>query len=244
MDWTVTNQIAAELHTFALTDTVTVVTLAFLEGLLSVDNSLVLAVLVRTLPRHQQKKALTYGIIGAFAFRFLALIFAAHLMRFSIFKLMGGAYLIYLAVRHIFFSESEHARPHNPQQTVSFWKVVLLVELTDIAFSIDSITTAVAMSDKLLIVWIGGILGIIFLRFAAGLLVRILEKLPKLEDLAYQLILFIGTKLSLEAFHIEISQGIFWMLMGIITIIGLSLVYRDYHLRKSSNTSPINSTMR
>ena len=94
--------------------------------------------------------------------------------------------------------------------------IVVVVELTDIAFSIDSITTAVAMSDKLLVVWIGGILGIIFLRFAASSFVRLLEKLPRLEDLAYQLIFFIGTKLSLEAFHVEIEHGIFWLMMGII----------------------------
>ena len=89
------------------------------------------------------------------------------------------------------------------------------------------------MSNKLLIVWMGGILGILFLRFAAGVFVRLLEKLPKLEDLAYQLIFFIGTKLFLEGFHIEIGHGIFWMMMGIIALLGLSLVYRDYYQRKN-----------
>jgi len=224
-------QIARELHALQLLDLLTVATLAGLEGILSVDNALVLAILVRTLPKEQQKKALTYGIAGAFVFRFIALVFAAHLMQLWVFKLIGGGYLVYLAMKHMFFFDKEDAHQVGPKTAASFWKVVVVVELTDIAFSIDSITTAVAMSDKLLVVWIGGILGIIFLRFAASSFVRLLEKLPRLEDLAYQLIFFIGTKLSLEAFHVEIEHGIFWLMMGIISTLGASLVYRDYHQR-------------
>lgn len=188
---------------------------------------------MRSLPKEQQKKALAYGIIGAFVFRILALIFAAYLMRFVIFKLVGGAYLIYLAMKHMFFFYKEDAHQLSNRTGASFWKTVAAVELTDIAFSIDSITAAVAMSDKLVIVWFGGVLGIIFLRFLAGFLVRLLEKLPKLEDLAYQLIFFIGTKLFLDGFHVKIEHGIFWMMMGIIIILGSALVYRDYHQTKS-----------
>jgi len=224
-------QITREFHALVPLDLLTIGTLTVLEGILSVDNALVLAILVRTLPPEQRRKALTYGIVGAFFFRFIALIFAAHLMQLWIFKLIGGGYLVYLAMKHMFFFYKEDAHQVRPKTAASFWKVVVVVELTDIAFSIDSITTAVAMSDKLLVVWIGGILGIIFLRFAATFFVRLLEKLPRLEDLAYQLIFFIGTKLSLEAFHVEIEHGIFWLMMGIIAVLGASLVYRDYHQR-------------
>jgi YkoY family integral membrane protein len=223
----------AEFYSLQAMDLLTVATLAVLEGILSVDNALVLAILVRTLPKHQQQRALAYGIAGAFAFRLLALVLAAHLMQLWAFKLIGGAYLLYLAMKHMFFFSKEEA--HQPGSSVvgSFWKTVLLVELTDIAFSIDSITTAVAMSNKLLIVWLGGILGIISLRLVSGVFIRLLEKLPKLEDLAYQLIFFIGTKLTLEAFHVEIETKIFWLIMGVIVILGTALVYRDYHQRKT-----------
>ena len=226
-------QITREIHTLHSFDLLTVLALAGLEGILSVDNALVLAILVRTLPREQQKKALTYGIVGAFLFRFIALVLAAHLMRMWAFKLVGGGYLVYLAMKHMFFFHKEDATQPRPGGAAGFWKIVLLVELTDIAFSIDSITTAVAMSNKLLVVWLGGILGIIFLRFAASFFVRLLERLPRLEDLAYQLIFFIGTKLTLEAFHIEIGYGIFWLVMGIITVLGSALVYRDWYQRKT-----------
>ena len=91
------------------------------------------------------------------------------------------------------------------------------------------------MTDKLIIVWLAGIMGIIFLRFAAGFFIRLLGKLPKLEDLAYQLIFFIGTKLLLEGFHIEISHAVFWMMMGVIAILGSALVYRDYYQTKTES---------
>ncbi len=229
-------EIIAEIRTLHATDGLTILTLAALEGILSVDNSLVLAILVRALPEHQRKKALTYGIVGAFVFRFLALIFATYMMRFVIFKLVGGAYLVYLAMKHMFFFFREETHQFGPRRAhAGFWKTVAAVELTDIAFSIDSITAAVAMSNKIVIVWTGGILGIIFLRFMAGILVRLLEKFPRLEDLAYQLIFFIGTKLLLDAFHVKIEHGIFWAMMGVIIILGTALVYKDYYQRKTRN---------
>ncbi|MGW8287550.1 MAG: TerC family protein [Desulfobulbales bacterium] len=235
MDSSLLVQLSSEFQALSGADGLAVVTLAVLEGILSIDNSLVLAILVRTLPKAQQRKALLYGILGAFFFRIVALIFAVHLINFLAFKIIGGGYLVYLAMKHMFFFFKEEAHQPNPKVAASFWKTVLVVELTDIAFSIDSITTAVAMSNKLVVVWLAGVMGIIFLRFAAGVFVRVLEKLPKLEDLAYQLIFFIGTKLLLEGFHIEISHGVFWMMMAVIAIIGSALVYRDYYQTKTES---------
>ena len=233
MENSILMQLTLEFQSLSGADGLAVLTLAVLEGILSVDNSLVLAILVRTLPQEQRKKALMYGIFGAFFFRVVALVFAAHLMQLVAFKIIGGGYLLYLAMKHMFFFYKEDAHQSAPKVATSFWKTVLVVELTDIAFSIDSITTAVAMSNKLIVVWLAGIMGIIFLRFAAGFLISLLEKLPKLEDLAYQLIFFIGTKLLLEGFHIEISHAVFWMMMAVIAILGSALVYRDYYQTKT-----------
>jgi len=233
MDDALFAQIIREFHSLQPLDALTIVTLAVLEGILSVDNSLVLAIMVRSLPKHQQKKALLYGIVGAFVFRLIALVFASYLIRFMVFKLIGGAYLLYLAMKHMFFFFKEDAHQPHPRVTGNFWKTVAAVELTDIAFSIDSITTAIAMSNKMLIVWSGGILGIIFLRFLAGAMIRLLEKLPKLEDLAYQLIFFIGAKLFLDGLDVEIGHGVFWMMMGVIVVLGTSLIYRDHYQHKT-----------
>ncbi|GLI33327.1 TerC family protein [Desulforhabdus amnigena] len=233
MESSLFSHIVSQFHMLAFVDILPIATLAILEGILSVDNALVLAILIRTLPKDKQRKALTYGIAGAFFFRFIALIFASYLMRLWFFKLIGGGYLIYLAMKHMFFFYKEDASHPRKEIAGNFWKVVAIVELTDIAFSIDSITTAVAMSDKLFVVWIGGVLGIIFLRFVSRLFVSLLEKLPRLEDLAYQLIFFIGSKLALESFRVEIEHWIFWFMMGVIAILGSALVYRDYHQRKT-----------
>ncbi len=91
------------------------------------------------------------------------------------------------------------------------------------------------MSNKLIIIRLAGIMGVIFLHFAAGFFIRMLEKLPKLEDLTCQLIFFVGTKLLLEGFHIEISHAVFWVMMAVIAILGSALVYRDYYQTKTES---------
>lgn len=227
----IVERMGAELMHIAPTDILTIFTLAALEGILSVDNALVLAILVRQLPEKDRQKALTYGLAGAFIFRFLALLFASRLMELVIFKLVGGAYLLYLSMKHLFFYREE-AYHQGAKQYSSFWKTVIVLELTDLAFSIDSITAAVAMTDKLAIVWIGGILGIVLLRFSSKFFIMLLEKLPRMEDLAYQLIFFVGAKLTLEGFHIEIGHNTFWLVMGVIAVLGSALVVRDYSQRK------------
>ncbi len=222
-----------DIGTFEAHDLLTIGTLALLEGILSVDNALVLAILVKDLPEEKRKKALRLGIWGAFAFRVLAILFAAYLVKFEVFKLIGGAYLVYLAMKHMFFGMGEHGGG-GKKVSGNFWKIVLAVELTDIVFSIDSITTAVAFSDKLWVLWFGGIAGIILMRFMSGYFVKALERYPKLEDLAYQLVFFVGTKLAFETMGVHIEKGVFWLMMGVIFVIGMGLIVREDKLHKHS----------
>src|SRR5471032_1103881 len=134
-------------------DLVTISLLVALEGLLSADNAMVLAVLVLGLPKHQQQKALRYGILGAFAFRSTAILLAAYLIRLGWVKLAGAAYLLYLVYRYFSGSESADARRHAPEARPwlglsPFWAPVVKVELTGLVFAVDSILVAVAMSQK------------------------------------------------------------------------------------------------
>ena len=117
-------RISAEIASLHAVDLLTVGTLALLEGILSVDNALVLAILVKDLPAKTRNKALTYGIVGAFVFRFIALLFAAKLMGWMIFKLLGGGYLIYLAMKHMFFFQKADAHQTSPRVSRSFWMTV------------------------------------------------------------------------------------------------------------------------
>jgi YkoY family integral membrane protein len=89
-----------------------IATLVFLEGLLSADNALVLAVMVRHLPKAQQKRALRYGIWGAFFFRFIAVLLATTILDYWQFEVVGGVYLLYLAIRHFALGEGEN-EPHS-----------------------------------------------------------------------------------------------------------------------------------
>ena len=207
-------------------DLVTIGLLILLEGLLSADNALVLAILVLGLPRAEQKKALRYGILGAFAFRILATLLAVALLKFLWVKLVGSAYLLHLAYQH--FSGGDAVERRKPKTATAwpgftpFWTTVVKVELTDIVFAIDSILVAVAMSQKTWVVITGGILGIVMMRLLIGELLRIVRRYPALVDGAFIIIAWVGLKLLLEFAHeegwiaLEIPK---WLSLGLIVVI-------------------------
>jgi YkoY family integral membrane protein len=203
-----------------LQDLIAVGFLVFMEGVLSIDNALVLAMMVRHLPEKERKRALTYGIYGAFGFRVLSLFLLNLLMKSAWIKIVGGGYLLYLAGKH-FLTGDDQEEGVGTGAAKAFWGTVLTVELMDIAFSVDSILASVAVSPKLWVVATGGVLGIIMMRFAASLFVKLLEKFPGFETTAYVLITIIGGKLALEGFQISgldfhhgAAMWTFWALMA------------------------------
>ncbi len=189
---------------FQYADLLTIGLLVILEGLLSADNALVLAILVLGLPKDQQRKALRYGILGAFAFRILAILLATQLISFGWVKLVGGGYLMWLTISHFFLhgSDAEHRRNIKPARAwlglSAFWATVVKVELTDVVFAIDSILVAVAMSSKTWVIITGGVLGIIAMRMVIGQLLAIVRKYPALVDGAFIIIGWVAIKLFIE----------------------------------------------
>ena len=189
-------------------DFITIALLVALEGLLSADNAMVLAVLVLGLPKPQQRKALRYGIVGAFAFRSAATLLAVYLIQLGWVKLAGAGYLLYLVYRHFLGSGDVETRRAVPKAQpfmglTPFWSTVVKVELTDIVFAIDSILVAVAMSPKLWVILSGGILGIIAMRLVIGRLLSLVERYPPLVDGAFVIIAWVGFKLIVEYLHAE-----------------------------------------
>jgi YkoY family integral membrane protein len=239
--------------------------LILLEGLLSIDNALVLGLLAKRLPKEMRARALSYGLIGAFVFRVLAILLAGFLLQWTIAKLLGGGYLIFIALKHLLFQHAEHddnkvvldaeGQPQivdsttggqldrkrenleieqrvpvgaslvtdNHYETMedtpvrtsegascnvaaysqaAFWRTVLVIELTDIAFAVDSILAAMALAgsktSKLWVVIVGGILGVILMRFAAAMFIKLLDRFPRFEVSAYLLVIVIGLKLVLD----------------------------------------------
>ena len=189
-------------------DFVTIGLLVLLEGLLSADNALVLAILVLGLPRKQQRKALRYGIFGAFAFRILATLLAVSLLRVVWVKLVGALYLLYLSYQHFFATGGATQRrsiaPARPWLGLTaFWATVVKVELTDVVFAVDSILVAVAMSPKTWVVISGGLLGIVMMRLVIGQLLVIVRRYPALVDGAFIIIAWVGVKLLLEYLRVK-----------------------------------------
>ena len=188
-------------------DFVTIALLVALEGLLSADNAMVLAVLVLGLPKARQKQALRYGIVGAFVFRTIATLLAVYLIRLGWVKLVGAGYLLYLVYRHFSGGVAEERRAAPPARPAfglsAFWATVVKVELTDIVFAIDSILVAVAMSPKTWVVVSGGLLGIVAMRLVIGKLLALVERYPPLVDGAFIIIAWVAIKLLIEYLHTE-----------------------------------------
>jgi YkoY family integral membrane protein len=219
-------------------DLLTVGLLVILEGLLSADNAMVLAVLVLGLPKEQQRPALRYGIIGAFAFRTLATVFAVHMIQLRIVQLIGGLYLVWLPYQHFFRAggADERRKPVTARPWMglsAFWATVVKVELTDIVFAIDSILVAVAMSPKLWVVLTGGILGIVAMRLVIGQLLVIVRRYPAIVDGAFLIILWVAIKLLVEWAHsygwIEVVIPKWLSLSLIVVIFVVSFLYARRH---------------
>jgi len=189
--------------TFAPTDLLTILLLVGIEALLSADNALVMAVMVLGLPKHEHKQALRYGLLGGFAFRTVATLLAVYLIRLIWVKLAGGLYLAYLTYTHFARGEEASDRRTPPKAKPMlglspFWATVVRVELVNLAFSIDSILVAVAMSKKTWVVVSGGILGILAMRFVVGRLLVLVERYPALVDGAFIIIGWVAFKLCVE----------------------------------------------
>lgn len=194
-------------------------TLVVMEGLLSADNALVLAVMVKHLPEKQRKKALTYGLLGAYIFRFLFIGIGVYLVNFWWIKVLGAAYLAWLVIKHFWIGEKDAEASGIKKDSWLvrvfgiFWATVISVEIMDIAFSIDSILAAFAISEEVWILLLGGMIGILMMRTVARLFLLLIDKIPELETTAYALIGIIAVKMALTVFEIEIPHLYFFLII-------------------------------
>jgi YkoY family integral membrane protein len=177
-----------------------------LEAILSVDNAMVLAVMVRPLPSELRKRALLYGIIGAYGLRGLALLFATVIINVWWIQLLGGLYLIYLAARFFAQKPAEEAAETAEEAVAraaarSFWRIVLMVNVIDLAFAIDSVLVVVAFSQNFWVIFAGVAIGILLIRLAAGWMIGVMERYPRLEAVAYAVVGWAGIKLGLEGWN-------------------------------------------
>ncbi|GEO06644.1 membrane protein [Adhaeribacter aerolatus] len=187
--------------------------LIIIESLLSVDNAAVLATMVMDLPKEQRQKALRYGIIGAYFFRGLCLLFAAFLIQIWWLKPLGGLYLLFLVFNYFrtkstpdksddLLNKKEHWFYKATLGWMNqFWATVALVELMDLAFSIDNVFAVVAFTENLILIWTGVFIGILAMRFVAQWFVKLMGKYPFLEPAAFLVIAVLGLKLVLSVYE-------------------------------------------
>lgn len=188
-----------------------ILNLIVIESLLSVDNAAVLATMVIDLPPKQRSRALKYGIIGAYVLRGVCLFLAAWLVKIWWLKPLGGLYLMYLAFDY-FKGKLKEKDADGGEESVdkeknwlykstvgligTFWATVALVELMDLAFSIDNVFAAVAFTDHVFLIYTGVFIGILAMRFVAQAFVKLMEKFTFLETVAFIVIGVLGIKLT------------------------------------------------
>lgn len=194
------------------------VVLIALEAVLSADNAIALASIASGLEDRQlQRQALDIGLVVAYILR-MSLIFAASwVIQFWQFEVAGALYLLWLVFRYFTTPEDED-EDGNSKRFTSLWQAIPIIAFTDLAFSLDSVTTAIAVSDKLWLVIAGGTIGVITLRFLAGLFIRWLQEYVYLEDAGYITVGLVGLRLLVRAIDLDIVPPQ-WMLVSAIALI-------------------------
>ncbi len=195
-----------------------ILVLIALEAVLSADNAIALAALVKGLDgADQQRRALNLGLVAAFGMRMALIFTATWVIRFWQFELLGAAYLLWLAIEYFRSNESEDHHHHGPRFN-SLWQAIPVIAITDLAFSLDSVTTAIALSDNRWLVVTGGVIGIITLRFMAELFIRWLEVYTHLQDAGYVTVALVGLRLLVKVFNDSLVPPQWMMVLAIATI--------------------------
>jgi YkoY family integral membrane protein len=217
-----------------MTEVLIFLNIIILEIVLSIDNAAVLAAMVKELPKEQQKKALTYGIAGAYVFRGLALLFASVLIKLVWLKVAGGLYLMYLAYNAL-STNVEQGGESKMTIKIPFlsalWSTIVAIEMMDLVFSIDNVFAAVAFTPNLWLICGGVFIGIFAMRFATTKFVKVLEKNPILERVAYWVIGALGLKLVssywLHDLNTEAIDAVFSILTLLAFIIPLIIKQKN-----------------
>jgi len=175
------------------------IVLVALEAVLSADNAIALAAIAQGLQGHKlQRRALNFGLVAAYVLRMTLIFTATWVIQYWQFELLGALYLLWLVFSYFTSDEEDNSHHHHGPRFNSFWQAIPMIALTDLAFSLDSVTTAIAISEKTWLIILGGTIGVLTLRFLAGLFIRWLDEYAHLEDAGYITVGFVGLRLLLR----------------------------------------------
>jgi YkoY family integral membrane protein len=198
---------------------VLLIVLVALEAVLSADNAIALAAIAQGLEGHKlQRQALNFGLVAAYVLRMTLIFTATWVIQFWQFELLGAAYLLWLVFNYFTSDEEDNSHHHHGPRFNSFWQAIPMIALTDLAFSLDSVTTAIAISEKTWLIVLGGTIGVLTLRFLAGLFIRWLDEYVHLEDAGYITVGFVGLRLLLRVVAPSLVPPQ-WLLISAVAIV-------------------------
>jgi YkoY family integral membrane protein len=205
---------------FSLEALIVLSILVVLEALLSADNAIALAAIARGLEdKELERRALNFGLVVAYVLRITLILTATWVQQFWQFELLGAAYLLWLVFQHFTSQETEGDHHHGPRFN-SLLQAIPVIAFTDLAFSLDSVTTAIAVSQEKWLVLTGATIGIITLRFMAGLFIRWLDEYENLEDAGYVTVALVGLRLLLKVVNDSLVPPEWIMIAAIFLILG------------------------
>ncbi|MEH1909750.1 MAG: TerC family protein [Nostoc sp.] len=205
---------------FSVEAPIVLLILIFLEAVLSADNAIALAAIAQGLEdKELERKALNFGLVVAYVLRITLILTATWVQQFWQFELLGAAYLLWLVFQHFTSQESEDDGHHEPRFS-SLLQAIPVIAFTDLAFSLDSVTTAIAVSQEKWLVLTGATVGIITLRFMAGLFIRWLDEFENLEDAGYVTVALVGLRLLLKVVNDDLVPPEWIMIPAIFLILG------------------------
>ncbi|MDA0265789.1 MAG: DUF475 domain-containing protein [Cyanobacteria bacterium] len=189
-----------------------------LEAVLSADNAIALAAIAQGLSSpKQQQQALNIGLVAAFVLRAGLILTATWVLQFWQFEVFGGAYLLWLVYQH-FTAETDANDQHHGPRFKSVWRAIPIIAITDLAFSLDSVTTAIALSHDVLVILLGGAIGVLTLRFMAGLFIRWLDEFENLEDAGFVTVAVVGVRLLVRVINPDLVPPE-WAMVGVIALL-------------------------
>ena len=224
-------------------------TLTMLEIVLGVDNIIFISILAGKLPKEQQKKARTIGLVLAMVMRILLLLSISAVMKLThpLFTIMGkgitgkdliliggGLFLLVKATMEIHEKLEGEEGHSNTKVKIGFIAVLMQIMLMDIIFSLDSVITAVGMAQHIPVMISAVAVAVIFMMFFAGPVSSVVERHPTLKMLALSFLILIGFTLTTEGLHLgHVSKGSIYFAMGFSVMVEL------LNIRLRKKTEPV-----
>ena len=230
---------------------VALVTLIAMELVLGIDNLIFISILTNKLPEHQRERARRIGILLALVLRLglLSLVFVIVRLTAPVFEafghafswrdmilIAGGLFLVWKATREIHHTVDPYADEADVVSrgaTTTFGAAIFQILLLDLVFSLDSIITAVGMTDYIAIMFIAVIITVIAMLVAANPMARFIESNPTVVMLALGFLLMIGMTLIADGFGFHVPKGYVYSAMGFSALVeALNMAARRRDRRK------------